>query len=226
VVSPIERMTEQHRRAAEEALEDAPTDPRLPTIVLAEEIEDPSRDDLPPGFGVAPFANRYAAHPATTPTFTTLTFRPRPEPWYRTNAAKVVLLVLGLAAVAASVVALLWPSSDSATRDSGTTTTPAPSPSATPSQTQSDLQPPAPAELPPGAGLPPPPPPPPAPPPPPEAAPPAAPRQYYPRYTEPSAQKPPQHDVTRAPMSVAPSIKQTPAQATPGRKGGRGGWPW
>ena len=216
------------RRAAEAAIDEAPTDPRLPIVVLPEEVveEDFTRDDLPPGFGGAPqYGNGYAPHPATMPAFTTLTFRATPEPWYRTNAAKLVLLGIGLTAAVTSLVVLFWPTSSPAPQDTGTTTAPAPSPSASPTPTQSaSLQPPAPAELPPGAGLPPPPPPP--PPEPPPAPPQQQQPQYYPRYNEPTEQKKPQVDVTRAPISVAPSIKQTPTQATPGRNKDGGGWGW
>lgn len=213
----------QIRRAAEEALDETPTDPRLPIIELPDEIdEDPARDDLPPGFAGAPHhTNGYAPHPATAPAFTTLTFRAKPEPWYRSNAAKIALLVVGLVAAVTSVVVLLWPSS-TAPQDAGTTTAPAPSPSASATPTkpqQPSLLPPL---APPPVGLPPPPPP----PPPAEPPPPAAPPRYYPRYTEPTTQRPPRIDVTRAPISVAPSIKQTPATATPGQNKGGGGWGW
>jgi len=213
-------------RAAEEALEDAPTDPRLPMIVLPEEIldDDPRRDDLPPGFTSGhKYANGYAPHPATSPTFTTLTFRAMPEPWYRTNPAKIALLVVGLAATVTSVVMFLWPTSSPAPQDGAATTAPAPSPSASPTPTQSGSPSLLPSAVPPLVGLPLPPPP----PPPPAEPPPAAPEQqprYYPRYSEPSQQKPPQVDVTRAPISVAPSIKQAPATANPGRN--KGGWGW
>ena len=228
MVKPVERIVErrQIRRAAEEALDEAPTDPRLPIIELPDEIDDdPARNDLPPGFGGAPHhTNGYAPHPATAPAFTTLTFRARPEPWYRSNAAKIALLIAGLVAAVASLVVLLWPTSTPAPQDAGTTTAPAPSPSASVTPTQSGKPSLLPPLAPPPVGLPPPPPP----PPPAEPPPPAAPQQprYYPRYTEPTQEKPPQIDVTRAPISVAPKITQTPAHATPGQNKGGGGWGW
>lgn len=213
----VERRT--IRRAAEEALEEAPTDPRLPIIVLPEELDDPARDDLPPGFGGAStHTNGHAPHPATAPAFTTLTFRPTPTPWYRTNAAKLALLGTGVAVALASLVVLLWPSSSPAPQDAGTTTAPAPSPSAAPSLTPSATPSPPPVGLPP-AQLPPPPPPP--------AAEPASPPVYYPQYYPPSEQKKPQTNVTRAPISVSPTIKPKPDRnsSTPG-DAPEGGWGW
>ena len=128
---------QQIRRAAEEAFEEALTDPRMQLPVLLTE-DDPARDDLPPGFpGALHHTNGYAPHPVTSPTFTTLTFRSIPEPWYRTNAAKLTLVGLGLVTAVASIVALLWPSYPPSPQDAGTTTAPAPSPSASPTPSQS-----------------------------------------------------------------------------------------
>jgi hypothetical protein len=211
----VERPVERRDGAPVDdgTLDDAPTDPRLPIVDLTEEIDDAPRDDLPPGFADTPrWANGYGPHPATQSAFTTLTFRARPDPWYRTNAAKLALVVLGLVAAVAGIVVLLWPSSSSAPQDSGITTAPAPTPSATPSPTPSaSLAPPAP----PPVLLPPPPPP----PPPSESAPAAPPAYYPPRYYQPDTPtKKPQIDVTRAPISVAPSVS-APSQrdsSTPG----------
>ncbi|WP_319450393.1 MULTISPECIES: hypothetical protein [unclassified Mycobacterium] len=174
------------------------------------------RADLPPGFGSVARANGLTPHPATEPAFTNMTFRVAPEPWYRTNAAKLALVILGLGAAVASLVVLLWPSStpERAPQDAGSTSAPAPSPSASPTQS-----------APPSTELSPPPP---APPPPPSAsasadqmAPPAAPPRYYPPQYDAPTQKKPQTDVTRAPMSVAPSVTgpQAPSgSAVPGQQ--------
>lgn len=221
-------MTErrQIRRAAEEAL----TDPRLRLPTAPPAPDDRRRDDLPPGFGGRPvrtnedaydagYVNTFAPHPLSRPTSTQLQFRMRKTPWYRTNAAKLALVVIGLVAAVASIVVLLWPSSSPAPVDTGTTSAPAPSPSASPTPSAS-LAPPAP----PPVLLPPPPPP---PPPPPEAAPPPQQRQqYYPRYDPPPSKKP-EIGVTRAPMSVSPTMKPKPDRnsATPGDNKG-GGWGW
>jgi hypothetical protein len=204
-VGPVNKVVErrQIRRAAEEAL----IDPRLLKPVQPAAFDERQSDDLPPGFGGVARSNGFAPHPATELTFTNLTFRITPEPWYRTNAAKLVLVVLGLGAAVTSLVVLLWPGSTPEPRpqDAGSTSAPAPSPSASPTQSAqpgTELPPPAPA---PPIGLPTD-----VPPPPPSAdqmAPPAAPPRYYPpQYDEPTQTKP-EIDVTRAPISVAPSIK-------------------
>jgi hypothetical protein len=207
------------RRAAEEAL----TDPRLRLPVPPTDVDETQSADLPPGFGGTARANGLAPHPATEPAFTALTFRVAAEPWHRTNAAKLVLVALGLGAAVTSLVVLLWPSStpEPQPQDAGSTSAPAPSQSAspTPSATPSaELPPPAPA---PPVGLPPDGLPPPAPPPADQMAPPAAPPTYYPpQYDEPTQRKP-EIDVTRAPISVAPSITgpQAPSgSAVPGQQ--------
>jgi hypothetical protein len=221
-------MTErrQLRRAAEEAL----TDPRLRMPTLPAEPDDLRRDDLPPGFAGRPvrttddtsddgYVNTYTPHSLSRPTSTQLQFRMRKTPWYRTNAAKLALVVIGLVAAVTSLVVLLWPTSSSAPVDTGTTSAPAPSPSASPTPSAS-LAPPAP----PPVLLPPPPPP----PPPSESTAAPAPQQtqqYYPRYDPPTTKKP-EIGVTRAPISVAPSVSpptdrnsSTPGDA-PGRRRG------
>jgi hypothetical protein len=209
-VGPVNKVVErrQIRRAAEEAL----TDPRLRLPLIGAEFDEPGQqsDDLPPGFGGVPRSNGFASHPASAPVFTTLTFRVRPDPWYRTNAAKLVLVVLGLAAAVASLVVLLWPSSkpEPQPQDAGSTSAPAPTPSASPTPSappSAELLPPSPA---PPVGLPPGVPPPPPPPSADQMAPPAAPPRYYPppQYDEPT-QKKPDTGLTRAPISVAPQVK-------------------
>ena len=115
--------------------------------------------------------------------------------------------------------ALLWPSYTPTPQDAGTTTAPAPSPSASPTRPQSAPSVPSPVGLAP-AGLPPPTPPPAEPPPP------ASPPHYYPRYTEPSKQKP-RVDVTRTPISAAPTVRQQPrADSSAPGDGPKRGWPW
>lgn len=218
MVRPLDRIPErQYSRADDEAL----TDPRLRLPVPPIDADDVRQqsDDLPPGFGGVNRSNGFTPHPATEPAFTTMTFRVAPDPWYRTNAAKLVIVVLGLTVAAASLVVLLWPNSTSGppTEDTGVST-PAPSPSAAPTETAPSSAPPLPPDLAPPVGLPPG-----APPPPPpdsadQMAPPSAPARYYPpQYDEPT-QKKPEIDVTRAPISVAPTVTQQPPSnsATPG----------
>jgi hypothetical protein len=188
--------------------------------VFPADFDDPGEqsDELPPGFGSVPPSNGFAPHPATAPAFTTLTFRVRPDPWYRTNAAKLALVVLGLAAAVASLVVLLWPSStpEPQPQDAGSSA-PAPSPTASPTQsapTSAQLPPPPAPPIGPPPGGPPPPPAPSAD----QMAPPASPPAYYPpQYDEPT-QKKPETDVTRAPISVAPTVKPSApsGSATPG----------
>jgi hypothetical protein len=220
-VGPVNKVVErrQIRRAAEEAL----TDPRLRLPLVPTEFDDPGQqsDELPPGFGGVTRPNAFAPHPAAAPAFTALTFRARPDPWYRTNAAKLALVVLGLGAAVASLVVLLWPSSTSEPQpqDAGSTSAPAATPTASPSASPSAELPP----VPPPVGLPPGVPPPTAD----QMAPPAAPPRYYPpQYDEPTQQKP-QIDVTRAPISVAPSVRGPTApsgSAVPGEERKRHGF--
>jgi hypothetical protein len=225
-VGPVNKVVERRhiRRAAEEAL----TDPRLRLPVPPADLDDTQSGDLPPGFGGVARSNGFAPHPTTEPAFTSLTFRVAPEPWYRTNAAKLVLVVLGLGAAVTSLVVLLWPGSTPEPQpQDGGTSAPAPSPSASPTQStplSAELTPPAPA---PPVGLPPDGPPPPAPPSADQMAPPSAPPRYYPpQYDQPTQEKP-EIDVTRAPISVAPSITgpQAPSgSAVPGEARKRRGF--
>jgi hypothetical protein len=226
-VGPVNKVVERRhiRRAAEEAL----TDPRLRLPVPPADLDETQSGDLPPGFGGVARSNGFAPHPTTEPAFTNLTFRVAPEQWYRTNAAKLVLVVLGLGAAVTSLVVLLWPGStpEPQPQDGGSTSAPAPSPSASPTQSAppiAELPPPAPA---PPVGLPPDGPPPPAPPSADQMAPPAAPPRYYPpQYDQPTQEKP-EIDVTRAPISVAPSITgpQAPSgSAVPGEARKRRGF--
>jgi hypothetical protein len=193
-VGPVNKVVERRhiRRAAEEAL----TDPRLRLPV---DVDEAQSGDLPPGFGSVARANGLAPHPATEPAFTNMTFRVAPEPWCRTSAAKLVFVVLGLGVAVASLVVLLWPGStpEPQPQDAGSTSAPAPSPSASPTPSA-----PPSTELPPPAPLPPPP----APPSADQMAPPPAPPRYYPPQNDEPTQQKPEIDVTRTPISVAPSI--------------------
>lgn len=225
-------MTERRtiRRAAEEAIAD-------PRLGLPAKFAQQS-DVLPPGFAGRPVRDNYAEavdsgpvttyapHPMSRPTSTQLQFRVRPTPWYRSRGAKLAIVGVAMIAAIVSVVLVLWPDSSTAPQDSGATTSPAPAPSATPTTVPSaSLAPPAP----PSVLLPPPPPP----PPPAEssAPPPAAPpQQYYPqpRYNPPPSNKP-EIGVTRAPISVSPSVKPSPGRVAPkpgdtSRGGGFGFW--
>jgi hypothetical protein len=164
--------------------------------------------DLPPGFGSVARANGLTPHPATEPAFTNMTFRVAPEPWYRTNAAKLALVVLGLGVAVTSLVVLLWPSStpELQPQDAGSPSAPAPSPSASPTPSappSTELPPPTPA---PPVGQPSDGTPPPAPGSADQMTPPAAPPTYYPPQDDEPTQQKPEIDVTRAPISVAPSI--------------------
>ena len=150
----------------------------------------------------------------------TLTFRAPPDPWYRAKPAKIALAAVATAAVLVPIVLLAWP--DSSATGPGPTTSVAPQPSTT--QPAFSSAPPTPINLPP---LPPPPPPPPPPP-----ADTGTEPTYDQPYWTPSAPEPtkgPDVDVTRAPISVAPTPRQSPGtnSANPGdgRKGFHcGGW--
>ena len=161
-------------------------------------------DELPPGFSTGPRSYTAGLQPLAMSAATSMTFRFRPEPWYRTNAAKLALVVLGLATAVAAIVVLLWPSSTPQPQPQDTTSSSAPTPSATPTQSAAPSPEPVPAPAPPGdlppGDLPPGPPPPPDP-----SAEQMAPPAYYPRYDQPT--KKPAIDVTRAPISVAPPIR-------------------
>lgn len=224
-------MTERRtiRRVAEEAMAD-------PRLGLPAKFAQQS-DELPPGFAGRPVRDTYAEadvdsgpvatyapHPMSRPTSTQLQFRLRATPWYRSKGAKLALVVVGMIAAIVSIVLLLWPDSSSAPQDSGPTTAPAPSPSAPATTAPSaSLAPPAP----PSVLLPPPPPP----PPPAEssAPPPAAPPRYnqQPRYNPPAPSNKPEIGVTRAPMSVSPTVKPSPGYQKPGPgEASRGGGFW
>lgn len=177
--------------------DDAPTDPHMRAVVP----QDPPHDDgpaLPPGFGAPIDNDGYRPHPVSNAALSTLTFRLRPEPWYRTNAAKIALLALVLAAGVAALVVLLWPTS-TAPQDDSNTPAPAPTPSATVTPTTVATTP--------AQSRPPRPPGPPPPPPPPAAT--AEPRQspqtrWYPRYDNPTPKRPPRINETRLPPSFSP----------------------
>jgi hypothetical protein len=192
-VGPVNKVVErrQIRRAAEDAL----ADPLLRLPLEPPNSFDERSDDLPPGFGGVTRSNGFGA----PQPFTSLTFRVPPAPWYRTNGAKFALVVLGLGTAVAALVVLLWPSStpEPQPRDAGSTSVPAPSPSASPTQpAPPSAQPPpvSPPPLPPAPSAD-------------QMAPPASPPAYHPPQYDAPTQKKPELDVTRAPMSVAPTIK-------------------
>lgn len=201
-MGPVDKVEQrQPRCVAEEAV----ADPRARQPVERDGPARPNRqsDELPPGFSTGPRSYTAGLQPLTTSAATSMTFRVRPDPWYRTNAAKLALVMLGLATAVAALVMLLWPSATPQPQPLDATSSSAPTPSATPTQsaTASPELAPAPAppgDLPPG-DLPP------SPPPPDASAEQMAPPAYYPRYDQPT--KKPAIDVTRAPISVAPPIR-------------------
>jgi hypothetical protein len=166
------------------------------------------------------------ASPSYSSSISTLTFKVAPPPWYRTK--KALFGAVGAAAVAAVVVLTLRiPGGDAEESTPG-----APNASTTAAPTPTSAQPT------PSSALPAPPPPPLLPPPPPPPLASDAPGQapvhtggnQRPRSAAPSqTQQPPQIDVTRAPISVAPPRWQAPGadSSTPGdAPKRRGGWPW
>lgn len=201
-MGPVDKVEQRRpRRAAEDAVAD-------PGAHQSAERDGPAppvrqSDELPPGFSTGPRSYTAGLQPFTTSAATSMTFRIRPDPWYRTNAAKLALVVLGLATAVAAVVMLLWPSSTPQPQPQDATSSSAPTPSATPSQSAAPSPEPTPAPAPPGdlppGDLPP------GPPPPDASAEQMAPPAYYPRYDQPT--KKPAIDVTRAPISVAPPIR-------------------
>lgn len=165
---------------------------------------DPFRAVDPGPHGTGPFAGPTTGSfviPEPEPTgdtfdaFNTDTwrFREPPPPWYRTKDARVLLIVLAVAVVALVVSLVVLATrrdfgSDQPTpaETSPTTTTP----TTTPTTTQATSSTPSPT-----------PPPPPPTEPPPAAAPPA----YHPPAPPPEPARPPEINVTRMPMSVAPT---------------------
>jgi hypothetical protein len=203
-VGPVNKVVErrQIRRAAEEAL----TDPRLRLPVPPADVDETQSADLPPGFGGVARSNGFAPHPTTEPAFTALTFRVAPEPWYRTNAAKLVLVVVGLGAPIARRTALAQFDVRTSTSGCGQHVGPgavakcvADAIRATQHRAASSCTGAAGRPAPDGS-------PPPAPPSADQMAPPAAPPRYYPPQNDEPTQQKPEIDVTRALISVAPSI--------------------
>jgi hypothetical protein len=150
-----------------------------------------------------------------------LTFRPPPQPWYRTRQATIALIVAAAAAVAVPVVLLVLPSSPATGPEESTSV--APQASTSPQPAPSSDQP-SPTNAPP-----------PPPPPPPTEATDSAPADSQPDWTRPASPPTEKPDigvtrtpVTRAPISVAPVPRQPSENnsSTPGegRKRGCGGW--
>ena len=141
-------------------------------------------------------------------SYSTLTFKPAPQPWYRTRRGLVVLLAVVAVAVVLSIIPLLLrspaPDSEESTNVPPTSAGPAPTSA---QQTSNSVAPtltsqPAP---------PPPPPPPPPPTPPAQDDAPVYTRQYpAPRGGSSSEPNKPDIDVTRAPISVAPEPRTPP----------------
>jgi hypothetical protein len=203
-------------------VEEVPTPPHGQPVVSAAEERYVARAEVGP-------APPRRAPTATVNTWTvngqlrasdssTLTFRPPPEPWYRTKQAGIALLVVAAAAVIVPIVVLAWP--DSSSPAPGPSTSVAPQPSA--AQPSSSAPAPTPINLPPP--LPPPPPP---PPPPPEDTG-SAPTYNEPDWTRPAPEptQKPNVDVTRAPISVAPVPRRPTERNSLGEsnKPGCAGW--
>jgi hypothetical protein len=156
----------------------------------------------------------------------TLTFKPAPQPWYRTRRGLVVLIAVVAVAVVLSIIPLFMrnpaPDTDESTNVPPTSAEPAPSSapqtsnSIAPTLTSQPAPPPSP----------PPPAPPPPPPPPAQDDAPTYPREY-PAPRGGSSPKPakPDIDVTRAPISVAPKPVTPPTSAEVGKhRDDRGFW--
>ena len=150
----------------------------------------------------------------------TLTFKPAPQPWYRTRRGLVVLIAVVAVAVVLSIIPLFMrnpaPDTDESTNVPPTSAEPAPSSAP---QTSNSIAPTLTSQP-----APPPPPPPPAPPPPPpppaQDDAPAYPREYpAPRGGSSSKPAKPDIDVTRAPISVAPKPVTPPTSAEVGKHG-------
>ena len=142
----------------------------------------------------------------------------RPRPWYRTKRAAAAFAATPAAIIAVGILVVTHTSSNASGDSIGV------APQATTSLAAPHTTPPTPMSSPA-----PPPPPPPAPPPPPPPAPPqVAPAPTWrgsgPRQTAPAADQPPQINVTRAPISVAPKPVTPPVTAAPGQH--NGGFHW
>jgi len=161
---------------------------------------DPFRAVDPGPHGTGPFAGPTTGSfviPEPEPTgdtfdaFNTDTwrFRETPPPWYRRKDAQLLLIVVAVAVVALVVSLVVL-----ATRKDSGADEPSPvesTPTTTTTTTTTTTSAPAPA--------------PPPPPPSPEPAPAAAPPAYHPPAAPPAPTRPPEINVTRMPMSVAPN---------------------
>jgi cytoskeletal protein RodZ len=144
-----------------------------------------------------------------------LTFKPAPQPWYRTRRGLVVLIAVIAVAVVLSIIPLFMrtpaPDTDESTNAPPTSAEPAPSSAPQTSNSVAPTLTSQPA---------PPPPPPPSPPPPPPAQDDAPTyTREYPAPRDGSSPKPakPDLDVTRAPISVAPKPVTPPTSAEVGK---------
>ena len=173
------------------------------------------------------YARPFIERPAGTP-ISTLTFKPAPNPWYRTKPAAIALVALVAGALLLAILPLALRGGASGS-DEPTGVAPAPStnvaPSSAPPPSPSAAQP-RPSSTPAPPPLPPPPPPPPAPAPAPvQDNGPAYTPYYPPRNSSPSQSDKPDVGVTRAPISVAPDKRgPIPNPATQNRNGDNSGW--
>jgi len=191
----------------------------IPVVDADHGVQEQPDDDIsgnPEEIGTAftyagPFIDRKPGTPIST-----LTFKARPQPWYRTKKGFIALLAVVAAAVILAIIPLVMrspgPDTDESTNVTPTTAGPAPTSAApAPSDAKPTLTS-APA------------PPPPLPPPPPSPADDSPPAYYPPRYTPSEAEKP-EIDVTRAPISVKPvPRKPPPNDADVGKRGNGGMW--
>jgi hypothetical protein len=168
-----------------------------------------------------PGSNGYPAHVRPRPiasnfadSFRNLSFKVPATPWYRSKKAAIAAAVVAVVAAGLLIVRMPGGGSGQSTTvvpDATTTAVPAPT-SAQPALTHAEPTPPA------------------LPPPPEPASPPVytGGGQWEP--SAPSPQKPPQIDVTRAPISVAPPTRTAPGSghdsSTPGDGRRPGGWNW
>ena len=176
------------------------------------------REEIGTAFSYAgPFIDRRPGSATST-----LTFKPAPQPWYRTRRGLVVLIAVVAVAVVLSIIPLFMrnpaPDTDESTNVPPTSAEPAPSSAP---QTSNSVAPTLTSQ--PAPPPPPPPPPPSAPPPPPPPAQDDAPAytREYPAPRGGSSSKPakPDIDVTRAPISVAPKPVTPPTSAEVGKHG-------
>jgi hypothetical protein len=193
----------------------------IPVIETEHELPAETADDTtgyPEEIGRAftyagPFIDRRPGSPASA-----LTFRPPPQPWFRTKRGLVILLAVVAVAIVLSIIPLVLrspgPGAEESTNVTPTSAEPAPSSAPSVSDTVRPTL----------TGRPAPPPPP--PPPPPQDDAPVYTRQYpAPRGGSSSEPAKPDIGVTRAPISVAPEPRRPPPNdADVGDHGGGGFW--